>query len=98
MTVGQDEAITLLPVGILGIVFKYEKIQGGENLRHAKGACRMSGSGRNKHLNDVLPNGVCYFLQLYKGILLHRCCHCTIASSFLNAAIGSLLFQMPLPT
>ena len=54
MTLGENEAVSVLPLGILWVYVHLVKVAGGDELRDGQGTAGMTGLGLVDHVNDVL--------------------------------------------
>src|SRR3989344_6704649 len=68
VTVGEEKAITLFPIGILRIMFQDVKIECRKNVGHAQGPCRVARFCLGDHFYDrfsYIESSRFYLLNLF---------------------------------
>src|SRR3989338_3852722 len=63
VAVTKDEVVAVGPVGVLGGVREYMEIEGGEDVRHAKGSCGVPTPCGHEHGEDRFSNRLCFFFE-----------------------------------
>jgi hypothetical protein len=56
MTVGKDEAVTLIPLRVGWIMTQYAKVERCKDICQTKGACCVATSGHTHHIEYTAPD------------------------------------------